>query len=450
MSAGPYTASADGLTCGVSTPPKMHKAETKKYFPEAIRRYLFDDGGYDRAYRLLANDPDALLDQPYPANGSVSSQVVDNVDQVIKALNTGTGKWGCSFASCALAAEFISRTPPDQHLYQFSMGAFSTVNWILNRVFNRDECLTVLPRTQVMTATRNRGRVESLTVRDGLGVETNIPVGRATVILSAGTIGSAAIALRSGIGNDVAGDGNLAGKGLMDHDIWGTRFEILQGEITSGLNGQPLKLQSWVRFDPDGDYVLLNVHGQCQHIPRPDAGGAVPDDLPGRDPQAYAQGRFHGCARTQSQRYRRRRRRERGESYRSGCLRILRPPRRQEQGFEPTRAGLNVADSSSRRQLAISSCHGGLAQAIGTVLAARIFPRQDDDQLGVEGAKVRPSPNSRLASRRPLLQQPGALLHQLDLSDHVCLQNEQGFPGSLPLQPWDGHWIAVVALADPY
>ncbi|RYP76676.1 hypothetical protein DL771_001598 [Monosporascus sp. 5C6A] len=234
----------------------MHEAEAKKYFPEPVRSYLFDKGGYDIAYRLLANDPEVSLDQPYPDNGSVSAQAVGNMDQVIRDLDDGTKGSGCSFTYCAIAAEFLPRYP-DRALYQFSMGAFSTVNWILKRVYNKDERLTVLSRTQVLAVGRKDGgrSVDSLTVRDCFGTEKKIPVGKATVILSAGTIGTAAIALRSNI------DGNrgLVGKGLMDHDIWGTRFEVLQNKDTAALHNQPLRLQSWVRFNPGDDFVLLNI-----------------------------------------------------------------------------------------------------------------------------------------------------------------------------------------------
>jgi choline dehydrogenase-like flavoprotein len=103
--------------------------------------------------------------------------------------------------------------------------------------------------------------VVSITAIDSSGEERNILVGNAAVVLSAGTLGSAAIALRSGLGerrphgNDIGSD--LVGKGLMDHDIWGTRFEILQGQNLAVLNKQPLKLNTWVKFG--NDPVLVNV-----------------------------------------------------------------------------------------------------------------------------------------------------------------------------------------------
>ncbi|PGH23927.1 hypothetical protein AJ80_01989 [Polytolypa hystricis UAMH7299] len=109
---------------------RMHEAEVKRCFPEAVQSYLFDRGGYDNAYRLLANDPQAFLDQPYPDNGSLSSQTVGNMNPVIKD-------------SRRRQKEFTSRNP-DQELYQFPIGAFNTVNEILSRVYNKNERFTVL------------------------------------------------------------------------------------------------------------------------------------------------------------------------------------------------------------------------------------------------------------------------------------------------------------------
>jgi choline dehydrogenase-like flavoprotein len=242
--------------------PRMHKTEAERYFPEAIRSYLFDEGGYDSAYRLLANDPHASLDKPYPDNGTVGAESIANMNKIIKDLDHATKDAGCRWSYCAMAAEFTPRNP-DQKLYRFPMGAFSTVNWILDRVYDRDERLTVLSQTQVLTVNRNDGgsSIDSITVRDSSGAEMEIPVGKAPVILSAGTIGTSVIALRSGIGDGTASDGtsDLIGRGLMDHDIWGTRFEILQDKDVAALNDQPLKLQSWVRFDPRDDYVLLGI-----------------------------------------------------------------------------------------------------------------------------------------------------------------------------------------------
>jgi hypothetical protein len=63
------------------------------------------------------------------------------------------------------------------------------------------------------------------------------------VILYAGTIDTAVIALRSGIGNKKKEE-NMVGRGLIDHDIWGVRIKILEGEKVRALGDQPLKLES--------------------------------------------------------------------------------------------------------------------------------------------------------------------------------------------------------------
>lgn len=242
--------------------PKVHPEELKGNFPEEVSAYLLEKGGYDRAYRLLANDGDASLDRPYPDNGAVGAHAVDKISQVIGNLNEGTKEWGSSFSHCPLAAEFATRRP-EEALYQFSMGAFSPVNWILDRVYNRDERLTVLPNTRVMTVNRrpeDLSKIVSLTVLDSAGAEQEIPVGKARVILSAGTLGSPSIALRSGLGEGclpATPSGNLVGRGLTDHDLWGTRFEVLQSPHLATLNSQPLKLNSWVKFG--NDPVLINI-----------------------------------------------------------------------------------------------------------------------------------------------------------------------------------------------
>lgn len=242
--------------------PRVHPEELEGYFPEEVSAYLLQKGGYDRAYRLLANDGHASLDRPYPDNGAIGVSAVSKISQVIGNLNEGTKDWGSSFSHCPLAAEFATRRP-EEALYQFSMGAFSPVNWILDRVYNRDERLTVLPNTRVMTVNRqpeDPSKIVSISVLDSSGAEQQIPVGKAKVVLSAGTLGSPSIALRSGLGDGcipAAISGTMVGRGLTDHDLWGTRFEVLQSPHLATLNSQPLKLNSWVKFG--NDPVLVNI-----------------------------------------------------------------------------------------------------------------------------------------------------------------------------------------------
>ena len=241
--------------------PKIHPEQLKEHFPEEICSYLLDGYGYDRAYRLLSNDHFASIDKPYPDNGTVGTDAIEKIGSLIGDLDAGTKEWGCAFTNCPIAAEFGSREP-DRALYQFSMGAFSPVNFIMDRVYNRDERLTVLTNTRAVAV--NRGAdpsvIVSITVLDPSGVEREIPVGKAKVILSAGTLGTPSIVLKSGLGEGcrpASPSGALAGRGLTDHDIWGTRFSIVQGPHLMSLRSQPLKLNSWVRFGDEP--VLVNI-----------------------------------------------------------------------------------------------------------------------------------------------------------------------------------------------
>ncbi|CAI4213971.1 unnamed protein product [Parascedosporium putredinis] len=219
--------------------PKIHPEDLEANFPKEICSYLLEEGGYEKAYQILANDPNASIDSPYPPTAPSPAN---------------SWEWGTSFTNCPLAAEFATKDP-GRSLYQFSMGAFSPVNWILDRVYNRDERLTVLPNTRTLTVNRkpdDPSVIVSLTVDDAAGEEREIPVG--------------------GLGHSIGRNprnalhrftkrpresGKLIGKGLMDHDIWGTRFEVLQGPHLATLNSQPLKLNSWVKFN--GEPVLVNI-----------------------------------------------------------------------------------------------------------------------------------------------------------------------------------------------
>ncbi|KAL7783807.1 FAD/NAD(P)-binding domain-containing protein [Trichoderma ceciliae] len=248
-------------------------------FPKSVRDYLNEkekdqERGkrrYNEAYQLLCNDPLAILPDPYPI--SINDAHV-TVEPVIAKLNKGfdslhdsrgfkVGIFGC----CPMGAEFAPRNAIES-LYRVPMGGFSTVGWILDRVYNKTENLTVLAQTQVLTVNRcekpdgneRRKVVSSLTVRDHLGHDHKIPTGNATVILSAGSIDTARIALRSGIGGD------KAGRGLTDHDIWGTRFEYMPGNLVGGLQSQALRVQSWVTLNPQDSsgkatctHCLLNI-----------------------------------------------------------------------------------------------------------------------------------------------------------------------------------------------
>lgn len=252
--------------------PEIPK-EMLSAFPKSVQDYLTEDG-YNKAYKILCNNS-ATLGDPYPAClSSINSNIVSVTTALNQDLGKGNGFEARPFTCCPTAVEFIPQAA-ESALYRIPMGAFSTVDWILERVYNGSENVNLLAQTQVLTVNEctesqpsgnshfknkhSKNHLEktvgSLTVRDHLGIEHSIPTGNATVILSAGTLCTARIALRSDIG------GPRAGSGLTDHDIWGTRFEYMPSKdgLTAWLGKQALKLQSWVKLGGGHSDCLLNV-----------------------------------------------------------------------------------------------------------------------------------------------------------------------------------------------
>ncbi|GFP59162.1 dehydrogenase ARMGADRAFT_1018426 [Trichoderma asperellum] len=239
-------------------------------FPKTVQNDL--DQNYGRAYKLLCNES-ATLEAPYPV--SFVAEIQDATSDLSNALRKGKGFTSKRFTCCPTGAEF---TPRDagKSLYRIPMGGFSTVDWILDRVYNASENVNLLAQTQVLTVNEcsenelkdfetgvdqrtSKKTVSSLTVRDHLGIEHTIPTGNATVILSAGTLCTARIALRSGIG------GEYAGSGLTDHDIWGTRFEYMPSKdgVVAWLGDRALKVQSWVQLTARLPDTNKKIHANC-------------------------------------------------------------------------------------------------------------------------------------------------------------------------------------------
>ena len=124
-----------------------------------------------------------------------------------------------------MAAEFKSTKT-----YNFPQGAYSTVDYLLDRTYARDANLTILLNTEALTCPTdmNAELLPSLMVRSSPGGGIYRLFGK-KIILCAGTIGTATIALNSGLQNTLP----LVGKSLTDHEIWGVRFlkEIKPDEI---------------------------------------------------------------------------------------------------------------------------------------------------------------------------------------------------------------------------
>ncbi|KAK6520055.1 hypothetical protein TWF506_000345 [Arthrobotrys conoides] len=271
---------------GMYTPP-LDRPSVIRHLGPTIADYLFNHEGYQKAYNLLSNGGN--LARPYPTSDSIaiSQDTRDRVNNAITKLRglreAARELFTCrEFTVCPMGAEFVPEDP-SQRLYQTVMGGYSAVSWMLERCYNSSQALTILPNTQVTTVNREGGKITSITVLDPDRKHNQlrvIPTGGARVILSCGTIDTAAIALRSGLdriepetlpkcvgvltqeGPPRRVTSRPVGVGLTDHDIWGVRFELVARKgIGSGLTRQALRLQTWATLYPEADEKTYKTEG---------------------------------------------------------------------------------------------------------------------------------------------------------------------------------------------
>ena len=196
----------------------------KRLFPASIVKYLKEQG-YARALRVMANSPPS--DVKYPQEQSdISTTCKDAVDGARKRLQCALDRYNENSgyrnpADLGRVTNGAGFAPKDK-LYYFPQGAYSTVDYLLDRLHSKDENLTVLASHEVVSLRQAGNSVNAIVLRGsdrstGLSILDTL---EANVILCAGTIDTAAIALRSCLSND----SSLIGTGLTDHEIWSTRF----------------------------------------------------------------------------------------------------------------------------------------------------------------------------------------------------------------------------------
>ncbi|KAK6333012.1 hypothetical protein TWF718_010836 [Orbilia javanica] len=226
--------------------PAVDRDTLNDYFPGVINDYLHG-GGYEAAFSLLTNNSQTQAIYPRGhIDQHVLAEAIAQLDQAIEAWRPP----GHHTDLGPVATELISPSP-----YIFPMGAYSSVDSLIQRTYNRDRHLTILLGTEVLWANREEripDAIASLIVRTIADQRIReINTRGAQVILCAGSIGTASIALSSGLQLS----NPLVGKGLMDHQIWGVRFAQ---EIPSGRErSPPIKLSCLVNIC--NRRALLNV-----------------------------------------------------------------------------------------------------------------------------------------------------------------------------------------------
>ncbi|KAM5368899.1 hypothetical protein ACJA88_010839 [Fusarium oxysporum] len=184
------------------------------FFPTDVVDYLKGDEiqGYKKAFRYLTDSQPG--DVVYPEGDGKHEVSASEIGDASEMLNNALS--GSKFSLMPIAAQFNAPAP-----YKFAQGAYSTTLSIINRMYANDQYLSVLLNTEVIAVQHAASNtfnktVNALKIRDkATNTIKELDVGRAKVILSAGTIGTASIALNSGLNHL----NPLVGKGLIDHNV---------------------------------------------------------------------------------------------------------------------------------------------------------------------------------------------------------------------------------------
>ena len=219
-----------------------------------------EEGGYTRALRVMTNSPPG--DAHYPENQADAENAISTAkDKLNEAVSGYTDSLDTGLKDRATlvqnGAEFAQGG-----LYYFPQKAYSTVDYLLQAhldgaplsLFTEN---TVISFTSKQKPDEKEKSVTTLHCKDPEGELQDLPVNEAKIILCAGTVNSAAIALRSELDKDQ----NLVGKGLTDHEIWMVRY--WKEPESTDADEEPVELSCHVKIA--GHQALLTV---CIHAER--------------------------------------------------------------------------------------------------------------------------------------------------------------------------------------
>lgn len=236
--------------------PEAHADTLETYFPPAVRQYLTTptpgtgtkESAYKRAFNLMSNNsqrhkiyPDGVIDEHVLTQSTASlSNTLTEYEYLKTPVVIGP-----------IATEMSSTIP-----YRFPQGAYSTTVALLNRIYARDERCTVLMNHDCLQVefdpSTQHKQVKCLTLRSVIDQKLHhlkVDVNKTKVILAAGTLGSAKIALNSGLQLY----NPLVGKGMIDHEVFALRF----AKERIGKTAPPLYLQCVINVL--GTIALLTV-----------------------------------------------------------------------------------------------------------------------------------------------------------------------------------------------
>jgi choline dehydrogenase-like flavoprotein len=210
------------------------------------------EGWYTKAARLLANSPPGDL---------AYASTRDDIKTAEAKLNNAVKNFAQDQAvAVPQGAEFTDGS----QLYYFPQGAYSTADWLVDQMYKKDKPSKIVCGVEVVNFSLNEDgdTVEQLTLRDSEGIH-NLPVDpRTKVVLCAGTVNTAAIALRSGKKRkaDFQKNHKFVGQGLTDHEIWMAKYSK---RITPEQVGeQPLELSCNVKVNGNPALLTICIHAE--------------------------------------------------------------------------------------------------------------------------------------------------------------------------------------------
>ncbi|KAF5557274.1 hypothetical protein FNAPI_5486 [Fusarium napiforme] len=232
--------------------PEIGDETLGAFFPTDVVDYLKGDlvQGYKKAFRYLTDSqPGDVIYPEGDGKHEVSASEIGDANQMLENALSGS-----KFDLMPIAAQFNAPAP-----YKFAQGAYSTTLSIINRMYANDQYLSVLLNTEVIavqhTASNTFNKsVNALKIRDkSTNTIKELDVGRAKVILSAGTIGTASIALNSGLDHL----NPLVGKGLIDHNVCYVRFAKQKSDT---VTSKPLNLKTHLKVGGEECLVTVTIN----------------------------------------------------------------------------------------------------------------------------------------------------------------------------------------------
>ncbi|KAL8869302.1 MAG: hypothetical protein Q9198_007922, partial [Flavoplaca austrocitrina] len=203
--------------------PMIDSTTVGKYFLARIAEYLHK-GGFEEAFDILTNGSQKVGDV-YPTSGDMNKVEAQAFRQAEHVLHTAMMDFHAAHTAQVQTSprpgEKLPWLPGSKHRVctHFPKGAYSTVDALIETTYARSANLTILLNSEVISVNTldEPGIVKDVIVRLGPDAQLRQLSARRGIILCAGTIGTAAIALHSGSQQKIP----LVGKGLTDHEIWG-------------------------------------------------------------------------------------------------------------------------------------------------------------------------------------------------------------------------------------